>query len=95
MQEDAYIYLQVLYASKYLYIWLSIAIYTYICTILAPERRARPIHSTFTAKKLVHTTHRYGAALPNFPAEGYSTNKATWTLGQQTELSSIQVIKQA
>ena len=56
MQKEAYIYLQVLYASKYLYIWLHIAIYTHICTILAPERRATPIHSTFTAKKLVHAT---------------------------------------
>ena len=53
MQQDAYICLQVLYASKYLYIRLHIAIYTYICTILVPKRRATPIHSTFTARKLV------------------------------------------
>ena len=56
MQQDAYICLKVLYASKYLYIWLHIAIYTHICTILAPERHLTPIHSTLTARKLVHIT---------------------------------------
>ena len=56
MQKDAYICLKVLYASKYLYIWLHIAIYTHICTILAPKRCKTPIHSTFTARKLVRTT---------------------------------------
>ena len=37
--------------------------------------------------------HRYNAALPNFPEEGYRTNRATQTLGQQTEPSSIQVTR--
>ena len=56
MKQDTCICLQVLYASKCLYIWLYIAIYTHICTLLAPERRTRPIHSTFTARKLVYAT---------------------------------------
>ena len=56
MQQDANICLQVLYASKYLYIWLHIATYTHISTILAPKRYATPIHSILTARKLVHAT---------------------------------------
>ena len=62
MKQDSYIYLQVLYASKYLHVWLHIAIYTHICTILLPERCARPIYSTFTAKKLVCTTQVWFSA---------------------------------
>ena len=56
MQQDAYICFQVLYASKYLYIWLHIAIYTHICTILVPRgmRDQFIVHSQ--ASKLVCTT---------------------------------------
>ena len=56
MQQDVYLSFQVLYVFKYLYIWLHIAIYTHICTILAPKRCVTPIHSTFTASKLLCAT---------------------------------------
>ena len=56
MQYDEYICLQLVYAFKYMYIWLHVPIGTYICTILVPERCARPLHSAFTSWKLVHTT---------------------------------------
>ena len=74
------------------------AIYTHICTILAPKRYAIPIYSAFTARKLVHATprgHSYSAVPPNFPAEGCSANIAIQTHGQTTERSSLQVTKQA
>ena len=69
MQQNAYICFQVLYVSKYLYIWLNIAIYTHICTILVPKRCATPIHSTFTARKLVRATLVWCSAI-QLPCRG-------------------------
>ena len=77
-----YICLQLVYAFKCMYTWLHIAIYTHICSIQMLKRCPRPLYSAFTPRKLVCATpswHSYGAAPPNFYAEGCSSNPATRT----------------
>ena len=76
MQKDAYICLQLVYASKYLYIWLHVVIYTHVCTILVPKRCADQFivysqpgsycaqHQADTAMVQRHLTFRKRAVAP-------------------------------
>ena len=82
MQYDVPIYFQLVFACKSIYIWLNMAIYTHTCIYLVPKRCVRPLHSTFTPKKLVCATpiqYSYSTAPPNFHAEGCSAIPATQT----------------
>ena len=100
MQKDAtrciYIYMfsSVICISISVYMAAYSHIYPYMHHFGAQEARKDQfiVHSQPGSWCVLHW---YGAALPNFPAEGCSTNRATRTLGQQTETSSIQVTRQA
>ena len=76
-----YIFLTHVFAFKYMYIWLHMAIYTYICSYLGTQEVYKTsLHSAFIPRKLVCTTpswYSYGAAPPNFHAEGCSASSAT------------------
>ena len=62
------------------------AAYGHICTHFMHHFGAQEVHETYsqcihTQEASVHATpslHSYGAAPPNFYAEGYSTNPGTW-----------------